>query len=165
MRQLWMLLALSVATISIAKEPMLPPTGTKAVIYFEKGGVFDAELLTLKGNILFFGTDTVHAVQQEEIRSLRLHIDEARGWIFPVLLFQAVPSGLLFFAHPAAGAIGISITALTWLSFEHSGPRVNFDRPWTAQDIEELRLHMRHPQELSDEQIHELKKSYIRKHF
>lgn len=145
---------------------ILRPEGSSAALSLIDGNVREVELLALQDSVLFCLTDTLLELPVARVQSLRLKIDESRGWFLPVAFLQALPTGILLAvekeARPA-GEIWLGITALTWAAFEFSGPRVDFEQPWGKKDIEALRLHLRYPQSLTDEQITNLRTSFTKK--
>lgn len=163
------LIALSALTIMscASKEIVLRPQGALAEISLTDGNVRSGELLTLQDSILLCAADTLTGIPLDHIQSLRLNIDESRGWVAQVILVQGLPSVVALAVEDARwiGAIGLGVTALTWLAFEFSGPRVTYEQPWKREDVESLQLHMRYPHGLNDEQISRLKQSLAGKKY
>jgi hypothetical protein len=93
------------------------------------------------------------------IITIDLLIEESRGWVAPVIVLQALPSALLLFfiEEKEFGLAGLGISALTYISFELSGPKVHFFPPLSGEDVEILRLHMRYPYGLTEEQVWQLR--------
>lgn len=153
-----------------SEKAVLQPEGSSAEIYLSEGKAQIVELLAMQDSTLVCAADTLLQLPLSSIRSLRLKIYESRGWIAPVLLFQALPSSLLAglgqrnsIFKSEYGLLGLGVTGLTWAAFEFSGPRVSFQQPWIKEDVEQLRLHMRYPQGLNDEQIAALRGSLVSK--
>jgi len=163
MRKLLMVLPALMLLSCGSEKVILRPEGSMAQIILKDQRKQTAELLALNDKFLICLADTLLEIPVDDIAGLKLTIDESRGWIVPVMFLQALPSVILISAvdddEKWIGALGLGITALTWASFELSGPRVSFDRPWKEKDIEELRLHMRYLQKLTDDQLMQLRTS------
>ena len=143
---------------------LLQPEGSSAEVYLRDGKIQTAELLAFQDSVVLCATDSLLEIPLANVRSVRLKIDESRGWVLQVIFSQG-PLVILgaTLGNMQIGAIALGICALTWASFEISGPRVRFDKPWRQEDIEALRLHMRYPQRLTDDQIVNLRRSFASK--
>jgi hypothetical protein len=143
----------------ISEQSVVRPEGSSARIKMKGGTVLDAELLAIReGNLVCRG-DSVMEIPFAAIFTIDLLIEESRGWVAPVIIFQALPSALiLYYSEEAAvGLAALGITALTYISFELSGPKVHFFPPLSWEDAEILRLYMRYPYGLTEEQVWQLK--------
>lgn len=152
------LLVLSCAT---SDEILLSSRGTRCDVVLADQTIKGAELLALQNDALYFAADSLFEVPISAIRSVNLDINESRGWIVPVVLLQGLPSLIFLMGTDTKqiGGIGLGTTLLTATLFAVSGPRAGFDKPWNEEDLGILKLHMRYRQELSEQQVAELRKS------
>jgi hypothetical protein len=145
-----------------SREVVLKSKGSRADVYLIDSKVRNVELLALQDSVLLCAADTLLEIPIASVKSLRLKI-ASHDWIAAVIGWQVIPTVLWFATVKGSdankiGDIAIGVTALTCALLEFSGPRLTFDQPWLANDVETLRLYMRYPQGLTNEQIALLRK-------
>src|SRR5512142_275423 len=96
MREFLMALSTLMIMSCASKDIVLRPQGTQAEISLTDGSVQSVELLALQDSVLLCAADTLLEIPLDHIQSLRLNIDESRGWVAQVILVQGLPSIVAF---------------------------------------------------------------------
>ena len=151
---------LSLAFISCAgQNVVLTPYGTRSVLTQIDNSEMAVELLAFRDSNLVVKAATVRMIPFSSILRIQLEGGEnSRGWLLPVAFFQGVPTALILALADdrTIGLIGLAITTVTVLCFEVSEPQRTFTFPLKPGEMETLRLHLRYPHGLSEDQFRQL---------
>jgi hypothetical protein len=151
---------------------VLKSEGDTAIIRTENGNEFVGELLSLQDSSVYMATRQQRAevvrVVLKNIKYIKIEGYTNRGWVTPVVLFEAIPTVLLTIA---AGKVNSDIggallifglpTLLTYIAFEASTPAPpHMERPMAIENLEQFRKYARFPQGLTPTEFERLLQLY-----
>lgn len=165
MRYLVILLSGFLLTSCSSHKITLRPEGSTARVTSLDGTERSAELLAITDSLLVCATDTVLVLPLSSVKEIEVSVDDSKGWRGAIVICQAIPSFALIASKDlqVAGAVGLTMAATTWIAYELTGPRVLFEQRLGKQDIDELRMHTRHPEGLTNDQLDALIQVYRHK--
>jgi hypothetical protein len=140
------------------KPSNIVPEGDEAIIHLNRGTIYRGELIAIRDSNIYIIKQgkiipiSLMEIKKVEIPGYNLDVGERIARALPSLAMQLI---ILLVAGDVgeqtwATVAGISMVATVFL-YATAGTELKFSAPFSKDDIEQLRLYCRYPQELDTE--------------